>query len=152
AISALALPLSARDRTLGVLLLAMESPARSFTPAVVSLADELAGRAGIALDNALLVRGIQEHDRRRNEFLAMLAHEPPNPLAPIRNALEIMRLVGADTSDMGLAQDVIQRQLAHMVRMVDDLLDASRITRGKISLQTRPVNIADVVAQAIEVS
>ena len=102
---------------------------RRLGPADLSLAEDLAGRAAIAIDNARLYRDIQEADRRKNEFLAMLAHELRNPLAPIRNAVEILQQLGLNDGDLGWASDVIDRQVEQMVRLVDDLLDVSRITR-----------------------
>jgi signal transduction histidine kinase len=91
----------------------------------------------------------REGDRRKDEFLAVLAHELRNPLAPIRNALEILQR----TSDARLAQrsrEIAQRQVLHMVRLVDDLLDVSRISRGKIALQRRRVRVAEVLDAALE--
>ena len=96
-----------------------------------ALAEDLAGRAAIAIDNARLYRDIQENDRRKNEFLAMLAHELRNPLAPIRNAVEVLRRLGLEDADLHWANDVIIRQVEHLVRLVDDLLDISRITGGQ---------------------
>ena len=93
----------------------------------------------------------REGDRRKDEFLAVLAHELRNPLAPIRNSLEILQR----TSDPKLAQrsrDIAQRQVQHMVRLVDDLLDVSRISRGKIVLQSRRVRAAEVLDAALETS
>jgi signal transduction histidine kinase len=93
----------------------------------------------------------REGDRRKDEFLAVLAHELRNPLAPIRNALEILQR----TQDPGLARrarEIAQRQLSHMVRLVDDLLDVSRISRGKIALQWQRVRVADVLEAALETS
>jgi signal transduction histidine kinase len=93
----------------------------------------------------------RESDRRKDEFLAVLAHELRNPLAPIRNALEILQR----TSDLKLAQrsrEIAQRQVLHMVRLVDDLLDVSRISRGKIVLQRRRVRAAEVLDAALETS
>jgi signal transduction histidine kinase len=92
---------------------------------------------------------LKEADRNKDEFLAMLAHELRNPLAPIVNALHLMRM---NVSDQQLAwsREVIARQLAHLTRLVDDLLDVSRITRGKIALSHRPVEIKSLISQAIE--
>src|SRR5439155_16433543 len=87
--STLIMPLQARGKVLGVLAVAMGPSGRQHRPADLAVADDLAGRIGIALDNARLYRDIQEADRRKNEFLNMLAHELRNPLAPIRNAVEI---------------------------------------------------------------
>src|ERR1700748_2389532 len=78
---------------------------------------------------------LHESERRRDEFLATLAHELRNPLAPIRNATEIMRIADADPERMAAARALIERQLAHLVHLVDDLLDVSRITRGRLVLQ-----------------
>ncbi len=146
------LPLIARGRTLGALTLACAEAGSALGSEDMALAEDLAGRAAIALDNAMLVRDIQANDRRRNEFLAMLAHELRNPLAPIRNSLEILRLVGSEQPELKAAREVINRQLTHLVRLVDDLLDVSRITRGKIQLRPTQLNIADVVLAAIETS
>lgn len=150
--AAVLLPLLARGRTWGCLLLAMGPSGRSYAPADVTLAEDLAGRAGVALDNARLYRDIQDADARKNEFLAMLSHELRNPLAPIRNAVEILRRRGSDPVTVAKTQDLIDRQVQHLVRLVDDLLDISRITRGKIQLQTSSVAVADVVARAVETS
>jgi signal transduction histidine kinase/DNA-binding response OmpR family regulator len=148
--SAVILPLQVRGRMLGVLTLALGPSRRCYQPADLALAGDLAHRAAIAVDNARLYRDIQESDRRKNEFLAMLAHELRNPLAPIRSAVQIMRLVGPHSPDLDRAREVIERQVQHMVRLVDDLLDVSRITRGKINLQMERVDVALVVDGAVE--
>ncbi|MFO0796660.1 MAG: ATP-binding protein [Gemmataceae bacterium] len=93
---------------------------------------------------------LKDADRRKNEFLAMLAHELRNPLAPIRNSLHILRLVGG--AEATGVHDMMDRQVAHMVRLVDDLLEVSRITRGKIDLRRAPVELAAVVRTAVETS
>jgi signal transduction histidine kinase/DNA-binding response OmpR family regulator len=150
--SAIVLPLRARGRTLGAVTLALASAQRRFGPADRALAQDLAERAAIALDNARLYRDIQENDRRKNEFLAMLSHELRNPLAPVRNAVHILRQCGIDHPQVVWARDVINRQVSHLVRLVDDLLDVSRITRGKIRLQRVSLDVAGVVATALETS
>jgi signal transduction histidine kinase/CheY-like chemotaxis protein len=93
-----------------------------------------------------------EADRRKNEFLAMLAHELRNPLAPIKNAAQVFRLLGPTDPNLHYAREVIDRQVQHMSRLVDDLLDISRITRGKVHLQKQKVEAAAVLHQAIETS
>ena len=93
---------------------------------------------------------LREADRRKDEFLAMLAHELRNPLAPIRNGLEILRLECGDDPVVRETGPMMERQLAHMVRLVDDLLDVSRITQGKIELRCEVVDVAAVVARSIE--
>src|SRR5262249_60605606 len=86
--------------------------------------------------------GWPEPPRRKNEFLAMLAHELRNPLAPIRNAVQVQRLKEPAEPELQWARDVIERQVQQLARLVDDLLDLSRISRGKISLQLEPVDLA----------
>ncbi len=89
-------------------------------------------------------------DRRKDEFLATLAHELRNPLAPIANALEIVRRAEDDRDALRLALDTIERQLRHMVRLVDDLLDVSRITRDRLELRRARVELGPIVQQAVE--
>ena len=93
---------------------------------------------------------MQEANQRKDEFLAMLAHELRNPLAPIRNAVHVLRLAGPADAQAQWARDVIQRQLQHLTRLVDDLLDVSRITQGKVTLHKEKVELAVVVARAVE--
>ena len=95
---------------------------------------------------------LREADRRKDEFLATLAHELRNPLAPIRNALEILRLAG-DTGDTVRRQrERLERQVAQLVRLVDDLLDVSRITTGKLRLTPEALTIQEVVESALDTS
>ncbi|HEX4591591.1 MAG TPA: response regulator, partial [Gemmataceae bacterium] len=149
-LTCIALPLSAGGRTVAVLGLARTDRDRWFTPADLATADALASRAASALENARLYREIQQADRQKNEFLSMLAHELRNPLAPIRNAVAIFRAADAGPAAVEWAGGVIDRQVQHLVRLVDDLLDVSRITRGKIRLRREPVDVAAIVAEAVE--
>jgi signal transduction histidine kinase/ActR/RegA family two-component response regulator len=96
------------------------------------------------------LEALREADRRKDEFLAMLAHELRNPLAPIANATQLLRLAGDDASMRCNARNLIERQIAHLVRLVDDLLDVSRVSRGKIALQMMPIDLAAVVRHAVE--
>lgn len=93
---------------------------------------------------------LREADRRKDEFLAVLAHELRNPLAPIRNALEILKLRGSPDRTVNKAQDLIERQLGHMVRLIDDLMDVGRITRGKLHLRREPVELTTLLEQTAE--
>jgi PAS domain S-box-containing protein len=95
---------------------------------------------------------LAEADRRKDEFLATLAHELRNPLAPIRNALHFLQLRDTGDADVRNARDIIDRQVRHMVRLVDDLLDVSRVTLGQIRLQNETVSLSLVIANAIEAS
>jgi len=145
-------PLLARGRILGVLALALRSPGREFDADALAMASDLAGRAATALDNALLYGKIQEEDRRKDEFLAMLAHELRNPLAPISNAIHVLQMSDQAPAKLNWATEVIGRQLKQLVRLVDDLLDVSRVTRGKIELKLESVDVGDVVVAAVETS
>ncbi|MBS0208175.1 MAG: response regulator [Planctomycetes bacterium] len=93
---------------------------------------------------------LKEADRRKDQFLAILAHELRNPLAPISNALELWPRVEHDHGQMEMLRTMIERQTRQMVRLVDDLLDVSRITRGKIQLRLQPVDVANIVNGALE--
>jgi signal transduction histidine kinase len=96
-------------------------------------------------------QALRDADRRKDEFLATLAHELRNPLAPIRNALNLFRLTGDDAPTPAL-REKLERQVNHMVRLVDDLMEASRISNGKLELQRAPVDLNDVVRTALETS
>jgi PAS domain S-box-containing protein len=93
---------------------------------------------------------LREADQRKDAFLAILAHELRNPLAPIRTGVELLRLGGETPGAMKRVLPVLDRQVAHMVRLIDDLLDMSRITSGKIQLQRQPTSLTDVVTGAID--
>ena len=97
-------------------------------------------------------QALLEADRRKDEFLATLAHELRNPLAPIRNALHILRTGNASSMDAAHVQDMMERQVGHIVRLVDDLLELSRISRGQIELRKERTELATVVAHAVEAS
>jgi len=93
---------------------------------------------------------LSESDRRKGEFLAMLSHELRNPLAPIRNMLQVIKLKGDDKNAVANASQVIERQVGQMVRLVDDLLDISRLSRGKIELRKERIDLASIIQQAEE--
>ena len=95
-------------------------------------------------------QALKAADRHKDEFLAMLAHELRNPLAPILNAVQLIRKKPLTDPQLLWSRDVIERQLGHLTRLVDDLLDVSRITRGKINLSRETVEVADLVARAVE--
>ncbi|HEV3384397.1 MAG TPA: hybrid sensor histidine kinase/response regulator, partial [Gemmata sp.] len=147
---AVAFPLRARGATFGVLGMARNASRHPFLPGEITVAETFTSRASSALENARLYREVQEADRQKNEFLSMLAHELRNPLAPIRNASELLRHKASDPATVRWAQGVIERQVNHMVRLVDDLLDVSRLTLGKIRLSIEHISLNKVVAQAIE--
>jgi PAS domain S-box-containing protein len=148
--SYIGVPIRGRAGTLGVLTFVAAESGRNYTEMDLAVAQDLGQRVAIALENARLYSELKEADRKKDEFLAMLAHELRNPLAPIRNAVHILRMRGVDAATATRAKDVMERQIQHMVRLVDDLLDVSRIMEGKIDLRREPVEIDTVVARAVE--
>ena len=151
-------PLVARGRTLGALAALQAESSREFSDEDCALVSELAHRAALALDNARLyaetqtaLKEAQHAHRAKDEFLAMLGHELRNPLAPIVTALHLMRLRDGEG---GSAHErrIIERQVAHLSRLVDDLLDVSRITQGKVQLQLALVDVKQVVSQSLELT
>jgi signal transduction histidine kinase len=114
---------------------------------------QVIGLIGASIDiteRRRLMRELEQSDRRKDEFLAMLAHELRNPLAPIRTAAELLRLAPGDEARVGKAAQIISRQVAHMTDLVDDLLDVSRVTRGLVEFAREPVDMRGVVTAAVE--
>jgi PAS domain S-box-containing protein len=108
---------------------------------------------GIALDVTERKRAeekLQEADRRKDEFLAMLAHELRNPLAPIRAAAQLLKIDSGDDGRVRQASEIIGRQVEHITSLVDDLLDVARVTRGQVSLEKHPVDVRSLIADAVE--
>ncbi|ROZ78196.1 response regulator [Ramlibacter sp. WS9] len=143
-------PLLAGGRVRGALVLF--GPRATMDSSRVALAKEVVSRASIAMENARLYTAVQEADRRKNEFLAMLAHELRNPLAPIRNAVHIMQGDNVTQPTMNWARDVIGRQADHMARLIDDLLDVSRIVQGKVVVKPEKLSLASLVERSVEAS
>jgi signal transduction histidine kinase len=158
------IPLKAGSRTVAALALGRpQAPAR-WSEAGQAMLEELATRAAIAFDNARLYWNLKremartkeaeekllEAARRKDEFLAMLSHELRNPLAPIRNAAEVMRRIAPSDPGSSWARDVVERQVTHLAQLVDDLLDVSRITQGKITLKKEPLELGKVIQHSVE--
>ncbi|AMV17382.1 PAS domain S-box protein [Planctomyces sp. SH-PL14] len=150
--SYIGVPLTVRGKTLGVLTFIVAESDHIYDETDLAVAKDLADRAAIAIENTQLYRELRDADRRKDEFLAMLAHELRNPLAPIRNGLQVLRLAGGDGGMVEEARTMMERQLTHMVRLVDDLLDVSRITRNKLELRKERVSLAAVIHSAVETS
>jgi signal transduction histidine kinase/DNA-binding response OmpR family regulator len=143
-------PLMAGDEIRGAL--ALLADASHFDSPRIALIREFAGRASIAMENARLYSAVQEADRRKNEFLAMLAHELRNPLAPIRNAVHILASAESLPPKLGWARDVIGRQADHMSRLIDDLLDVSRIVQGKVAVKPEKLQLTTLIERSVEAS
>ncbi len=150
--SLIVVPLRTRRRMLGALALVNGPHGRRYTSEDLALAEDLARRTALALDAARLYLDLQLADRRKDEFLAMLAHELRNPLAPILTAMGLAREVGPEDERLQRAHEVVERQARHMVRLVDDLLDVSRITRGRVELRRERVDLRTVVENAVGTS
>lgn len=148
--SYICVPLKSRTHVLGAITFVTADSGREFDENDVRAAEDFAHRTLIAIENANLLARLKEGDRHKDEFLAMLAHELRNPLAPIRNAAELLNVLASPNSDMRRATNLIERQVLHMSRLIDDLLDVSRITSGKIELRRELVELAPVVHDAIE--
>jgi PAS domain S-box-containing protein len=150
--SHLCVPLAVETERLGALTFATTQSRPTFGDDDVRAAEDLAHRVALAIENAKLLDALREADRRKDEFLAMLAHELRNPLAPIQNAVHILREKGPPVPELDWARDVIERQLSQLSRLVDDLLDVSRITQGRIELRKQRIDLTAVVHDAVEAS
>jgi len=111
---------------------------------------QLAAVAATAFENARLYTSLREQDRRKDEFLAMLAHELRNPLAPIGAAADLLRLVQLDHARVKQTSEIVSRQVSHMTGLIDDLMDVSRVTRGLVKLEKARLDAKRIVADAIE--
>jgi PAS domain S-box-containing protein len=142
-------PLLAGHRLLGTLSFASRTR-EQFEPDEIEFLETLSQYVTAAYDRLRLIQQLQEADRRKDEFLATLAHELRNPLAPLRNGLQLIRLAADDPETVERSRGVMERQLAQLVRLVDDLMDISRITRGKIELRRERIDIGRVIERAVE--
>jgi len=127
----------------------LESTVHERTRELIRLNENLHREIG---ERAAAEEALRNADRRKDEFLATLAHELRNPLAPIRNALEIMRLTPNNSEALTRARGMMERQVSQMVRLIDDLLDVSRITRGKLALTLERLPVSEVIESALELS
>jgi PAS domain S-box-containing protein len=148
--SYMCVPLKGRGKVLGAVTFVAAESGRRYTPADLAFAEELARRAAIAIENSQLYAELRQADRLKDEFLAMLAHELRNPLAPVRNALHILKQPEANAAQLQQVRDMAERQVQHMARLLDDLLDVSRISRGRIELRREAVDVAAVIGRTAE--
>ncbi len=144
--SFMCVPLRVKDNVLGAVTFAGAESGRRYNDSDLAMATDLAHRAAIAIQNALLYQQVREADRRKDEFLAMLAHELRNPLAPIRSGLDLLSMESGEHQQI---VQLMQDQLEHVVRLVDDLLDVSRIMRGKVDLRKENVELAELVERSV---
>jgi signal transduction histidine kinase/ActR/RegA family two-component response regulator len=142
-------PLSLRGPTVPCLFVNHSSP-RKWTVEEIRLVEDIASRAWNAVERVRAEQALRQADLRKDEFLAMLAHELRNPLAPISAAAELLRVGSLDSDNIRMTSQVIARQVRHMTGLVNDLLDVSRVTRGLVMLERELLDIRGVVADAVE--
>jgi signal transduction histidine kinase len=146
--SYLIVPMVARGRTLGTISLIASESNRHYTGEDLALAEDLARRAGVAIDNARLFRNAQEASQLRDEFLLMVSHELLTPLNPILGWAQMLR-AGLDPRSAARALESIEQNSRHLTQIVRDLLDVTRIITGKLSIESAPTNLAAAVDAAI---
>jgi PAS domain S-box-containing protein len=144
-------PLLVGDRLLGTLSLASRTKDR-FDDEEVAFIETICQYVTVACERLRLLNESREAGLRKDEFLAMLAHELRNPLAPIRSAVKVLNFKGSAVPEARWSREIIERQVQHLTRLVDDLLDISRITRNKLVLQKSRIELAEVIAGAAESS
>lgn len=149
--SAMVLPLVARGKALGVMTLAYCESNRNYRAGDVPLAEETARRCALAIDNACLYGQVQQMNRSKDEFIAMLGHELRNPLAAVSNALHAVQPIHlmVDPSFQS-AQEEMLRQVGVMARLVDDLLDVTRVTHGLIRLTREPLDLCEIATGVVQ--
>jgi PAS domain S-box-containing protein len=147
----LSVPLIVRGQTIGAIGLRLERDDRTYNLFDLALAEDLADRAVIALDNASLYSKELEANRLKDEFLATVSHELRTPLMPILGAIHKLRSVSAHDEEVQRNLDVIERNAKGQARIVEELLDISRMTTGKLEFNRRPTDLVEVVETAVEV-
>jgi signal transduction histidine kinase len=142
-------PLLTKNRLIGTLSFGSRTR-DEFTSEELAFLETISHYVTVAYERLRFIRELREADRHKDEFLATLAHELRNPLAPIQNALEVMKMAADSHKVVREGREIIERQLAQIMRLDDDILDLSRIRRGKIELRKQRIDVASVVASAVE--
>ena len=144
-------PLVKDGRLVAMMAVHQEGP-RAWSAGEVALVEAVVERCWAHIERVRGAEALRAADRHKSEFLATLAHELRNPLAPIRNGLEIMRMKGAGSQATENVRAMMERQVAHMVHLINDLLDIARVSSGKLVLQMRHVDLREAIATAVETS
>jgi signal transduction histidine kinase/CheY-like chemotaxis protein len=144
----LAVPLMVQGRITGALFVGA-LPGRSFSADEIRLVTAFADHAAVAMANAEFYHDMQRANRVKDEFIAVLGHELRNPLGAIAGAVGVLKLAGAQEPTPKRARAIIERQIQHLSRLVDDLLDVGRVTTGKVRLNRHPLDLGDLVASAM---
>jgi signal transduction histidine kinase/PAS domain-containing protein len=147
--SSITVPLQ-RDATWVAVLCVHQAVARQWTAEEIALVEDAASRIWSAVEHARAERALRQADQRKDEFLAMLAHELRNPLAPISAAASVIGMGRLDAQGLQRTSEVITRQVRHMTDLVDDLLDVSRVTRGLVNIELAPQDLKEIIAAAVE--
>jgi signal transduction histidine kinase/ActR/RegA family two-component response regulator len=150
ATSYLTVPLQARGRTLGALSLIASDRSRRYGSEELRLADDLAHRLAVALDNARLYRDAQDANRMKDEFLAVVSHELRTPLNAILGWSQLLHAGALDEPSIAQGMSAIERNARSQARIIDDVLDVSRIIQGKLRLEMRPMALGRVIAEALD--
>ena len=150
--SYIGVPLTTHGKTMGVVTFVGAESGRQYEQSDLELAEDLARRAAVAMENASLYRALRDSDQAKDIFLATLAHELRNPLAAIVSGLGILSLAAGDRERVEQYTKLMERQSQHLTRLVDDLMDISRITTGKIELKKEASSLAGILSNAIETS
>ena len=143
-------PIRLERRIGGAISFVMSDSGRTYSDVHVAVAEDLAHRVSLAIENNELVAALRDEARRKDEFLAMLAQELRSPLDPIRNAVQVLRARKAATTDTHWAEEVIDRQVQTLSRLLDDLLDAARVGKGKIELKRESIALSSAINGAVE--
>ena len=143
-------PIAVPSRIYGAVGLARHGDSTGYSAEERELIRLIAGRAAVAFENRRLYRELQERDRRKDEFLAMLSHELRNPLGAITAAAHVLEVIGGTDAKAVRASQVVKRQSSHLSRIVDDLLEVSRVTVGRITLDRAAIDLREVADRTIE--
>jgi signal transduction histidine kinase/DNA-binding NarL/FixJ family response regulator len=151
ATSYLVVPLQARGRTIGAISLVSCDPARAYGPHDLRLAEDLAHRLAVALDNNRLYRDAQDANRMKDEFLAVVSHELRTPLNAILGWSQLLHRGALDEPSLAQGMSAIERNARSQARIIDDVLDVSRIIQGKLRLDVQPLGLRAIVREAVDV-
>jgi PAS domain S-box-containing protein len=149
--SVICVPVIVRGKTIGAISLVLERAERRYNLFDLALAEDLADRAAIALDNATLYTKELEANRLKDEFLAIVSHELRTPLTPILGAIYKLRASRPDDEDLKTSLDMIERNAKGQARIVEELLEISRITTGKLDFNREPTDLLSIIQSAIDV-
>lgn len=148
--SYICVPMRGREHPIGLISMAIIDSGRRFTEADLELAEVLAARATVAIENARLYRDARDELRRRETFIAQLGHELRNPLSAIANAIMVLDTEPAASERVVKLRDILVRQTSQLSRLVDDLLDIARISQGKIALNRTRLDLGELVTRCVQ--